>query len=1107
LDQQERSLFACAIDDQGRLVSGRKRRLGFWGWCSVSVVLLFVVVLAGAGFFTWTVLRDRNSAFLREHFVSVLKSGLGPGNELMLDEAGMRMAGSSPTFSIAGLAITNPGTGAYAELERADFRLTRASLWRLSPEARAIRFEGLKLVLPAARESDSPLAANEALTLLRATLGAVNFAVSGQDPAFRTLDTIEGTNISIFQRGKGGETTLIQTGMTATVTRQGEGITARIERPGAPRAIEFAARTEADASGAKTISLDSGELSAADLFGLFGHSVQGIDPGLRLSLRLRSTTDAAGAPGDTSVSLTAHGGRIEPPDRDMPPFVLDEAAVDLRMKPGESDVIIDRLQVRFNETNILAHGRLNPVDGAEPGIRVELKTDRADIDRLSATEPVMRLDSVAIEGLIAGSLRTFTLTKLDLAEGAARLNLSGKFSTEGSGLIETALEASGFDLREALRIWPVWVAPNVRTWLVRHADGGRLDQLSLKSNLFGEALYNAFHHLPIPDEALNITYAMSGVTLRPVEGALPITGISAKGLSTGRRAEIDIAGGQIEAKPGQVFDLRNARLTVPDTSKRPAMLEIATAAGGQLGALITFLQSPKLKEASGLPTDLSVTAGRFDGDAKITLPLATTTAAKDIRVDVKADLTDVAVDNIVHGEKLEAGKFQLVSAAGQLSLKGEATIFGVPNRIEVRSQPGKPASAMLKVNLDEAQLAKRGIDFRPMATGPVAATVTIPLGGNAPAEIDLDLAKMKIEAAAMGIAKRVGQPGRVKFALVNRPDGVVLDGFEADIGAVSARGKIELQKDNQLAKAELSSIRLSPGDNARLSVERNRGVLKVVLRGNSFDVRPFLRGKQAGMDDAKPDGKSPDADVDIQTTVLVGFNGELLSAAEVKSSRRGGRTTALAIKGRFGAAALNVATVAQEGDLSRIAVETLDGGALARFLDIYPRAHGGHLRADLRIGARSERGVVNMRNFIIRGESGLRQVSSTAAQGQKLPEIGDEARFTTLKATFSRVGGKLTLDEAVMWGNEVGGSIEGEIDYARDRVSLKGAFVPAYALNNLFARVPIFGLLMGGQNEGLFAVPFVITGKASAPLLRTNPVSVIAPGFLRKFFEIQRESN
>jgi hypothetical protein len=79
-------------------------------------------------------------------------------------------------------------------------------------------------------------------------------------------------------------------------------------------------------------------------------------------------------------------------------------------------------------------------------------------------------------------------------------------------------------------------------------------------------------------------------------------------------------------------------------------------------------------------------------------------------------------------------------------------------------------------------------------------------------------------------------------------------------------------------------------------------------------------------------------------------------------------------------------------------------------------------------------------------------------------------------------------------------------DYGADRVDLKGVLVPAYALNNLFAQLPLLGPIFGGsQYEGLFALPFIITGKASAPVLRTNALSVIAPGFLRKMFELRRE--
>jgi hypothetical protein len=51
--------------------------------------------------------------------------------------------------------------------------------------------------------------------------------------------------------------------------------------------------------------------------------------------------------------------------------------------------------------------------------------------------------------------------------------------------------------------------------------------------------------------------------------------------------------------------------------------------------------------------------------------------------------------------------------------------------------------------------------------------------------------------------------------------------------------------------------------------------------------------------------------------------------------------------------------------------------------------------------------------------------------------------------------------------------------------------------------VPLFGpLLGGGQYEGLFAVNFRVAGQASAPTLTVNPLSAVAPGFLRKLFGV-----
>jgi hypothetical protein len=53
----------------------------------------------------------------------------------------------------------------------------------------------------------------------------------------------------------------------------------------------------------------------------------------------------------------------------------------------------------------------------------------------------------------------------------------------------------------------------------------------------------------------------------------------------------------------------------------------------------------------------------------------------------------------------------------------------------------------------------------------------------------------------------------------------------------------------------------------------------------------------------------------------------------------------------------------------------------------------------------------------------------------------------------------------------------------------------------MFGQIPIFGLLMGGSNEGLIGVTYEIVGTLGAPVLRVNPISAILPGFSRKIME------
>jgi hypothetical protein len=164
---------------------------------------------------------------------------------------------------------------------------------------------------------------------------------------------------------------------------------------------------------------------------------------------------------------------------------------------------------------------------------------------------------------------------------------------------------------------------------------------------------------------------------------------------------------------------------------------------------------------------------------------------------------------------------------------------------------------------------------------------------------------------------------------------------------------------------------------------------------------------------------------------------------------------------------------------------------------------GGQLQLVGYGSSRRANGVLSVRNFTLRNEATLQKLVAEGARGreEQLPFDPTAVSFERLEAAFTRNGGRLDLRDGVVSGPSVGATIDGGIDFTRDQVALNGTFVPAYGLNNMFSRIPLFGpLLGGGANEGLIGINFRITGPASAPVLSLNPLSVMTPGFLRKIF-------
>jgi hypothetical protein len=74
----------------------------------------------------------------------------------------------------------------------------------------------------------------------------------------------------------------------------------------------------------------------------------------------------------------------------------------------------------------------------------------------------------------------------------------------------------------------------------------------------------------------------------------------------------------------------------------------------------------------------------------------------------------------------------------------------------------------------------------------------------------------------------------------------------------------------------------------------------------------------------------------------------------------------------------------------------------------------------------------------------------------------------------------------------------------RRQWDLTGTYVPLFGLNNVFQQLPIIGEFLGGrEGEGLVGVTFAVNGALDSPNFVINPLSVLAPGFLREFFEFR----
>jgi hypothetical protein len=804
------------------------------------------------------------------------------------------------------------------------------------------------------------------------------------------------------------------------------------------------------------------------------------------------------------------GSRDDPESR----IHIDEAQLNLRWNPATRQLQMP-LEVLSGPSRVSFATQLDvPAEAGTPwgfsiprGLVVFASADRS-------RDPPLIIDRVSVKARIDPVKRTFEIDQGDLGGMAGGFAISGAIDYSSSdprlalGIAGTRMTVSAFK-----RLWPALVTPRLRSWVVDRISGGTVERVVVAINAPLSTLEPGGP--PLPDDGLSIDLVTSGSALRVVDNLPTLRDADLVTRVQGRTATVRVARAGVDLPSGRKLTLLNGLFEVPDTHPKPSPTRTRFRAEGSADAAAELLAMERLRDSANVALDPATTKGNFVAQIALDYPLTGTLTRQNLNYAVDADITNFSAEKWVRGHKVEAASLKLIANSQGFSTKGEVKIGGLPATVEYRKPAGDTdAEVRIQATLDDAGRSRLGIGMNDTVSGPVPFKL---LGRVAAAndresryQVEADLKDSRITELLPGWWKAAGRATRVTFTVIDKPQVMRFDDIVIDGPGTLVKGTIELDANGEIASASFPSFALSDGDKATLRADRAPdGTLKVTMRGELFDGRGFIKSATSGPSGEK--GKPPrDFDLDVKLATITGYNVEALRGVELRMSRRNGHVRSFGMLAKLGTnSALSGDLRAYPGGRQVIYFESNDAGALLRFTDTYSRVVGGQMWMAMdppTTDALPQEGVLNVRDFSIRGEQTLERVAASGndPSGRSPQAIGSGVSFARMRAEFTRSPGKLSIRDGVVWGPVMGATLEGQFDYARDDVRLRGTFIPAYALNNFLARVPLVGLIIGGgQNEGIFGMTYEVTGPQGNATLRVAPMSMLAPGIFRKIFEFR----
>jgi len=1069
---------------------GLAHHLGQFCLGCAAVVLVVTVAVAGvlaAGITAPGWLRDRAErqigAALPDHRLSFEALALG------LD------AGMAPEVTLTGVTLFGAGGARLAGLGALEVSLSRGALLSGELAPSRVRLDGGRLILR--RRGDGALSvALESGEASASAPGpdqpvAEQIAAILSRPALAYLRRVEADNVSLrYEDARSGRAWSADGGQV-TLEREDGRISLRgnITVLGAR---EYASSIEVNYTGDPS--------AAAAEFGIRFEDVPagelaGQSPALAwlgaldapISGALRAATDSGGRLGPLSATLQIGAGALRPNEATAPiPF--RSARSYFTYDPGLRQIEFTEISVESAWGTARAEGRARLL-GMESGWPDALEA-QVRIGEIAANPAGLYPGPVEFEG--AGADLRLDLDPFSLSVGDFRLRdrgevlrLSGQargqaegWSVDVSGRMETIAPD------RLLELWPATLKPKTRTWIDENVQSIDLHDIQFGLRAAPGAAPDVFLGFGFSD--------LSAVYVRDVP---PIEAASGHASIRDNRFTIHAEAGHVTAAQGGRLNISGTDFIIPDVRIKKGPAEAHLRARGTVTAALSLLDSPPFRflQKAGRPVTLA--DGRADLSGRLDFILKKKLTPEEVAFAVTGAIADMRSETLMPGRVLAAERLSVEADNDRLAIAGRARVGAVPvdGRWTMPLGPDTGGASRLR---GEIELSQRFLDEFGIAlpegslSGSGRGTVEVALARDTPAEFALtsDLAGLGLRIAPLGWALARDAAGRLDVAgTLGAPPRI--DTLSLDAGGLRVSGgEVRLEPGGALAEARFASVELGGWLNVPVTlVGRGKGQApRVEVTGGTVDLRGGTLGGGGGS------GGGP---VRLLLDELRISDGIALDDFEAVLDTDGGARGSFVARVNGGTRIEGEVIPSQTGR-SAFRIRSGDAGGLLASAGILEDARDGVLEMTLNPADApgSYDGALSIEQVRVKRAPALAALLNTISVVGLLEQFaGQGLHFSTVDARFRLTPDRLVLREASAVGASAGISMDGYYSLATRQMDMQGVLSPVYMLNAI-------GGAFTRRGEGLIGFNFALRGDAQDPDVTVNPLSALAPGFLREMF-------